>query len=249
MSRKAAVEGCVFLHIKGRDVSPGMLSLLQQTRNSFHSRQAKGDLGKPLISPPFPPLEQNLMNALTPTQSTNDAWEWGYIPQKCKAVAEGVGFSPYDLTVFNIHYTDCSDVNSDMSRHYVYHSSPILSGVDLLQTQGFSREPDRHALPLWPYAGEDEKLYLPCRWYEYLFWLTVLMIASIASLPGTTSAETYPSTGDSVYYGNVREPQKQTLWVHETAHFIDWHNGPTGNYLSSTSAWLNAYKRGSRHLG
>jgi len=41
------------------------------------ARPANGDLDKPLISPSFPPLGLNLMNALTPTQSTRDSWEWG----------------------------------------------------------------------------------------------------------------------------------------------------------------------------
>lgn len=35
-------------------------------------------------------------------------------------------------------------------------------------------------------------------------------------------------TGDMIFFGNIREPEEQAVWVHEMAHSIDWHNGPNG---------------------
>lgn len=72
-------------------------------------------LDKPVIQPNFPggglaSLGQGLLDHLTPTASTWDHWGAGWIPQDCKTLAEGSGFSPLDITTFNIHYQDCGDV-------------------------------------------------------------------------------------------------------------------------------------------
>lgn len=53
------------------------------------------------------------------------------IPLRCKAVAEAEGFSPYDIEVFNVHYTDCNDVWI-MCRH---HASP-MSQIDMIDRFG-----------------------------------------------------------------------------------------------------------------
>lgn len=67
---------------------------------------ASAQINKPLISPPMPSLDQGLLNNLTPTQSTSEKWGWGWIPKDCKTMVEGEGFSPYDVEVYNIVYTD-----------------------------------------------------------------------------------------------------------------------------------------------
>lgn len=74
-------------------------------------------LDKPLISPPIPALDDGLFKNLKPTQSTNDQWEWGWIPDRCRDEANAHNLSPYDIEVFNVHYTDCSDAWV-MCRHH-----------------------------------------------------------------------------------------------------------------------------------
>ena len=72
-------------------------------------------INKPLISPTMPALDQGLLSYLTPTQSTHDQWEWGWIPQACKDLVAGEGLSPYDVEVFNIHYTDVWLISSNIN--------------------------------------------------------------------------------------------------------------------------------------
>lgn len=74
-------------------------------------------LDKPLISPAIPPLDDGLFKNLKPTQSTHDQWEWGWIPDRCRDEANAHNLSPYDIEVFNVHYTDCSDAWV-MCRHH-----------------------------------------------------------------------------------------------------------------------------------
>lgn len=76
---------------------------------------AWAQLDKPVIQPNFPggglgSLGQGLLDHLAPTMSTWDHWGAGWIPQDCKTLAEGSGFSAQDITTFNIHYQDCGDV-------------------------------------------------------------------------------------------------------------------------------------------
>lgn len=72
-------------------------------------------LDKPVIKPPFPgggldSLSQGLLDNLKPTQSTNDDWGSGYLPEDCKNIAKGNKLNPFDVSAFNIHYSDCPDV-------------------------------------------------------------------------------------------------------------------------------------------
>ena len=68
------------------------------------------NLNKPvLFSDGLSPHVDNVFwQYLNPTQSTWDQWGWGWIPQACKSIAEGHNLSPYDIEVYNVHYTDCS---------------------------------------------------------------------------------------------------------------------------------------------
>ncbi|KAL2872177.1 uncharacterized protein BJX67DRAFT_341716 [Aspergillus lucknowensis] len=68
-------------------------------------------LDKPIMSPavPFDQTDPILYEHLNPTPSTYDQWEYGWLPLRCKAVAENEGLSPYDIDVFNVHYEDCDE--------------------------------------------------------------------------------------------------------------------------------------------
>ena len=70
-----------------------------------------GNPDKPEISPAFDRgrFETDLRNNLHPTQSTWDYWGEGWIPQGCKDIATSHGLNPFDFTIFNVHYTDCSE--------------------------------------------------------------------------------------------------------------------------------------------
>ena len=81
---------------------------------AFFVSLASATLNKPIISPQFPggglaSLGQGLLDHLAPTQSTFDDWGAGWIAKDCKTLAKANGFSPNDITTFNIKYTDCSD--------------------------------------------------------------------------------------------------------------------------------------------
>ncbi len=54
-----------------------------------------------------PHVDNVFFQYLTPTQSTWDEWAWGWIPQACLSIVQGTQFSPYDIEVYNVHYTDC----------------------------------------------------------------------------------------------------------------------------------------------
>lgn len=55
-----------------------------------------------------PHVDSVFFQYLAPTQSTWDKWGWGWIPQACLSVVQGTQFSPYDIEVYNVHYTDCA---------------------------------------------------------------------------------------------------------------------------------------------
>jgi hypothetical protein len=97
---------------------------------------ASAALDKPVINPPFPgggldSLGQGLLENLKPTYSTNDDWGAGYIPKDCKTIADGNGFSPFDITPFNIHYEDCGDVWI-----FCRHKDSPLSKIDMIDIFG-----------------------------------------------------------------------------------------------------------------
>ncbi|KAM6486898.1 hypothetical protein HDV62DRAFT_386942 [Trichoderma sp. SZMC 28011] len=75
---------------------------------------SSGVLGQALNKPVLftdglsPHVDSVFFQHLTPTQSTWDQWGWGWIPQACLSVVQGTSFSPYDIEVYNVHYTDCA---------------------------------------------------------------------------------------------------------------------------------------------
>ncbi|KAK3935746.1 hypothetical protein QBC46DRAFT_358000 [Diplogelasinospora grovesii] len=69
-------------------------------------------------------METDLRNSLSLHSSTWDYWGAGWIPQACRDFATGHGLSPYDFTVFNVHYDDCSEPWI-MCRHKDSHASEI----------------------------------------------------------------------------------------------------------------------------
>jgi hypothetical protein len=54
-----------------------------------------------------PHVDSVFWEYLTPTQSTWDEWAWGWIPQACLSIVQGTQYSPYDIEVYNVHFTDC----------------------------------------------------------------------------------------------------------------------------------------------
>ncbi|KAH8595321.1 hypothetical protein B0O99DRAFT_622603 [Bisporella sp. PMI_857] len=70
-------------------------------------------------------------NYLKPTQSHWDSWDWGWIPKSCLERIQEEGFSPYDVEVFNVHYTDC-DTTWTMCRHH----NADLSQIDMIDLFG-----------------------------------------------------------------------------------------------------------------
>lgn len=69
------------------------------------------DPSKPEVQPSIPRdrMETDLRNNLHPTQSTWDYWGSGWIPQGCRDIANKYNLNPRDFTIFNVHYTDCSE--------------------------------------------------------------------------------------------------------------------------------------------
>lgn len=53
-------------------------------------------------------IDPSLYQHLVPTQSNWDQWGNGWIPQLCLDAIRGENLSPWDVEVFNVHYTDCS---------------------------------------------------------------------------------------------------------------------------------------------
>lgn len=113
---------------------------------------ASARLDKPIINPTFSgggldSLAQGLLDHLAPTQSTHDNWGAGYIPEDCKNLAKSNGFSPFDVTPFNIHYSDCNDVWI-----FCRHKDSPLSQIDMIDLFGrmpvHMREYIRHVIAL-----------------------------------------------------------------------------------------------------
>ncbi|KAL6857289.1 hypothetical protein J3F83DRAFT_751098 [Trichoderma novae-zelandiae] len=97
---------------------------------------ALATLDKPVIQPNFPgnglaSLGQGLMDHLAPTHSTWDDWGAGWIPQDCKSLVEGAGFSASDVIPFNIHYDDCAQTWT-----FCRHKDSPLSEVNILDIFG-----------------------------------------------------------------------------------------------------------------
>lgn len=67
-------------------------------------------LGKPTLFSGglSPDVNRVLWQYLVPTQSTYDKWGWGWIPETCFKHANDNNVSPYDMEIYNVHYTDCS---------------------------------------------------------------------------------------------------------------------------------------------
>lgn len=98
-------------------------------------------LDKPIIQPNFPggglaSLGQGLLDNLNPTQSTSDVWAAGWIPADCKTLVQGAGLSPFDVTTFDIQYTDCSQTWT-----FCRHNDSPLSQADIIDL--FGRVPVR----------------------------------------------------------------------------------------------------------
>lgn len=70
---------------------------------------ALAGLGKPTLFQDglSPHVDSVFWEHLTPTQSTYDRWEWGWIPETCFNHANDNNVSPYDMEIYNVHYTDC----------------------------------------------------------------------------------------------------------------------------------------------
>lgn len=97
---------------------------------------AAARLDKPVIQPNFPgggldSLSQDLLNNLKPTHSTNDDWGSDYLPADCKNIAKSNGFSPFDVSAFNIHYDDCSE-----PWIFCRHKDSPLSKIDMIDIWG-----------------------------------------------------------------------------------------------------------------
>ncbi|KAJ3490178.1 hypothetical protein NLG97_g5845 [Lecanicillium saksenae] len=103
---------------------------------------ASATLDKPVIKPPFPnnglgSLGPDLMSSLKIASHTTDDWDPKYIPQDCKNLAKNAGFSPNDVSAFNIRFDDCKNQPWAFCRHK---DSP-LSKKDM--TELFGRMPVR----------------------------------------------------------------------------------------------------------
>ncbi|EJD43987.1 hypothetical protein AURDEDRAFT_114493 [Auricularia subglabra TFB-10046 SS5] len=95
--------------------------------------KAYAALGKPVLFTDglSPHVDASFWANLAPTQSTWDQWAWGYLPQTCFDNANGNGVSPYDMEIFNVHYTDCS-----VAWVFCRHHSASLSQIDMIDLFG-----------------------------------------------------------------------------------------------------------------
>lgn len=105
-----------------RDLLPELLSSIMISRTSrlpspaawaiallsLRSLVSAQRLDKPVMEPSFElnSLDQGLLDNLSPTASTFDAWGADWIPAKCKETVERRGLSANDVEVFNVHYND-----------------------------------------------------------------------------------------------------------------------------------------------
>ncbi|KAL6899960.1 hypothetical protein GGI43DRAFT_405924 [Trichoderma evansii] len=102
---------------------------------------ALATLDKPVIQPNFPggglaSLGPGLLSNLAITSSTSDVWGAGWIPADCKSLVQGAGLSPFDVTPFNIHLSDCSQTWT-----FCRHKDSPLSQTDIINL--FARVPVR----------------------------------------------------------------------------------------------------------
>ena len=115
---------------------------------------------KPAISPAFDfagAVETGLRQNLSPTQSTHDSWGAGWILDYCKTEAKNYGFSPFDIEVFNVHYSDCSEPWI-MCRHKSAKPSQIdMIDVSLLAL--FSISLTQQILDLWANASWHARIH------------------------------------------------------------------------------------------
>ncbi|KFY40588.1 hypothetical protein V494_03439 [Pseudogymnoascus sp. VKM F-4513 (FW-928)] len=97
------------------------------------SSPALAGLGKPtLFSDGLSPhVDSVFWEHLTPTQSTYDRWDWGWIPETCLNHANDNNVSPYDMEIYNVHYTDCGSA-------FVFcrHNAANLGIVDMIDLFG-----------------------------------------------------------------------------------------------------------------
>ncbi|KAH7263755.1 hypothetical protein BKA59DRAFT_449949 [Fusarium tricinctum] len=97
-----------------------------------------GQLSKPVMNPPVPfsDLDPILFKYLKSTPHNRDQWGWGWLPARCKAIADQQGLNAYDIDVYNVHYNDCNQAWV-MCRH---HLSPL--SIDTM-AENFGRIPVR----------------------------------------------------------------------------------------------------------
>lgn len=93
-------------------LKPFATALLAAT-TVFAAHDAGARLTKPPLRGDLNYVEAGLEAHLPPTAYSLNAWSNGYIPQECKQIVTGgvvssVNFSPNDITVFEVHYSDVS---------------------------------------------------------------------------------------------------------------------------------------------
>ncbi|KAH9213334.1 hypothetical protein DL95DRAFT_302714 [Leptodontidium sp. 2 PMI_412] len=76
-------------------------------------------------------IDPSLYQHLVPTQSNWDQWGNGWIPQLCLDAIRGENLSPWDVEVFNVHYTDCSQAWT-----FCRHRGASLSQIDMIDLFG-----------------------------------------------------------------------------------------------------------------
>ncbi|KAH7106114.1 hypothetical protein BKA62DRAFT_688889 [Auriculariales sp. MPI-PUGE-AT-0066] len=94
---------------------------------------ADAALGKPVLFTDglSPHVDWSFWANLNPTQSTWDQWSWGWIPQSCADNAHSNNVQPFDMEVFNVHYTDCST-----AWVFCRHHNASLSQIDMIDLFG-----------------------------------------------------------------------------------------------------------------
>ncbi|KAL8828956.1 MAG: hypothetical protein Q9170_006376 [Blastenia crenularia] len=65
-------------------------------------------LDKPPLVGNLDYLQPGLLANFPSTSNNYDPWGPGWIPKDCKDITTGAGFSPADITTYNIHYDDCN---------------------------------------------------------------------------------------------------------------------------------------------
>ncbi|OBT66254.1 hypothetical protein VE03_04345 [Pseudogymnoascus sp. 23342-1-I1] len=94
---------------------------------------ALAELGKPtLFSDGLSPhVDSVFWEHLKPTQSTYDKWAWGWIPETCFNHANDNNVSPYDMEMYNVHYTDC-----DSAFVFCRHNAANLAIAEMIDLFG-----------------------------------------------------------------------------------------------------------------